>query len=621
MTTQVIPTGDDVVYSQTTSLDGVPYLLRFSFNQREQTWWLLLSTGDGDPIYGSVKLVVSFPLFASCADSRKPPGKLIVVSSTTDLSPPGLEDLVEGGRCQLCYIPAADLATIGQNEAALSGTCDVENASTAIVFSQAQTLQAGTVLVFSEQPGTPYVLETSITNATFGTLTTPYSGASGNGAVAEVLSSGTLLAPLLSQAVGSGAAPEALDGLIAILPGISTATSGANGPLTYNCPATSGAPPTTSGLVLWTRGDSITTVGGVVTSWADQSGHGNNEVQATVGAQPTYAAMDSSFANRPSVTFDGARQFLSAPSVSSLNLTAATMAFALKMNAAVGSGILVKGSSTVAYDYGAGTNRTHWCMFYEDANPTALSNNNYDLNPHALIVQMGPLGQLILQDGMSLPVTQPGSHTLQTNSEPLFLGCNSLAHVPQSFSPVTVADALLYNRLLTTSELAGVNAYLQARYFTQPNVIGGDPAYTYAVTFRFRGVVEQKTYTGASAGCCNEPAVGTNAAFFVTGGTAAGDNFAVYSLTVSNPNFTYYLNAGVSGAGVGGVPTVFEIDYEVTIPVNGGATVTLSGNSIDSLEVANQTDGLGGVPISIPGVSVSQPYVGQFVQMNVVNVR
>jgi hypothetical protein len=113
MTVQVIPTGDDPFYTQTTTLDGTPFLLSFFYSQREDRWYLLLSTVDGDPIYGGVKLVPNWPLFAQCVDARLPGGQFVVVSSSaTDDTPPGLEELVDGARCQLCYVPAADVATI-----------------------------------------------------------------------------------------------------------------------------------------------------------------------------------------------------------------------------------------------------------------------------------------------------------------------------------------------------------------------------------------------------------------------------------------------------------------------------------------------------------------------------
>jgi hypothetical protein len=119
MTVQVIPTPDGTTpfATQTTTLDGVPYLLTFQYSQREDRWFLLLSTVDGSPIYGAVKLVLNWPLFAQCRDTRRPPGQFYVVSNTqSDDSPPGLNELAPTARCALTYIPIADM------EAILAGT-------------------------------------------------------------------------------------------------------------------------------------------------------------------------------------------------------------------------------------------------------------------------------------------------------------------------------------------------------------------------------------------------------------------------------------------------------------------------------------------------------------------
>lgn len=56
----------------------------------------------------------------------------------------------------------------------------------------------------------------------------------------------------------------------------------------------------------WYRADSgITTVGGAVSSWADQSGKGRTLTQAVGSAQPTHVPSNSAFNNQASVSFDG----------------------------------------------------------------------------------------------------------------------------------------------------------------------------------------------------------------------------------------------------------------------------------------------------------------------------
>lgn len=138
---------------------------------------------------------------------------------------------------------------------------------------------------------------------------------------------------------------------------------------------------------------------------------------------------------------------------------------------------------------------------------------------------------------------------------------------------------------------------------SQTTIIGA-PSGQYSVQLRFRGVVEQKSYTG-----------GTNdGAFFQTGGTPVADTYGTYALTISSPAQTYYLNRGTSG-------NLFcnGIDYTKTVTMDTGAIVTLSAVSQDGKEIKNQDNLL--APISVSGVSaVSQPYNGQFIQMDVVSI-
>jgi hypothetical protein len=133
--------------------------------------------------------------------------------------------------------------------------------------------------------------------------------------------------------------------------------------------------------------------------------------------------------------------------------------------------------------------------------------------------------------------------------------------------------------------------------------VAGSPGLTYDVTVRFRGVIEEKAYGG---GCKN--------GFFDQGPATTNDENNIYELAISSPPQTLFINNGTSG-----LQNCFGIDYDETFRADAGATVTLTANSVDDLEVAN-IDGSGN-PITIPGVTaVTQPYDGQFVEMDVVSV-
>lgn len=100
-----IPTRSDSFYQQTTTLDGVSYVLSFTYNQTCECWYLSIADSSGVDIYNGVKLICNNSLFRKCVDPRIFPGALVVVSATEDTSPPELDDLLAGsGRCTLIYI-------------------------------------------------------------------------------------------------------------------------------------------------------------------------------------------------------------------------------------------------------------------------------------------------------------------------------------------------------------------------------------------------------------------------------------------------------------------------------------------------------------------------------------
>ena len=110
MSTVAIPTDPTLLFwSQTTTLDGVPYLLTFRYNSREQVYYLMIQSSDASTTYlQGVKLVPSYPLLRGAG--LNPPGELCVACySSTDDSPPALGELGAGLRCELLYIEAADV--------------------------------------------------------------------------------------------------------------------------------------------------------------------------------------------------------------------------------------------------------------------------------------------------------------------------------------------------------------------------------------------------------------------------------------------------------------------------------------------------------------------------------
>lgn len=112
MTTGVIPVESTAPFwTQTTTMDGVPYLLTFRYNFREACYYLQIDSADGLTNYvQGVKLVSDFFLLRPYPT---PPGELLVLVPDANDSPPALGDFADGGRATLYYIDAATMYAAG----------------------------------------------------------------------------------------------------------------------------------------------------------------------------------------------------------------------------------------------------------------------------------------------------------------------------------------------------------------------------------------------------------------------------------------------------------------------------------------------------------------------------
>jgi hypothetical protein len=130
----------------------------------------------------------------------------------------------------------------------------------------------------------------------------------------------------------------------------------------------------------------------------------------------------------------------------------------------------------------------------------------------------------------------------------------------------------------------------------------GRPGVLYDVTLHVRGVVEPKNFIGGDV----------KFEHFQTGGTAVRNDYNFYSLAVSEPAATYTFNRHVEKVG----HYTFPIDYEITIPIRGGALVTMGAYDSNDVAIANHKHFVvAGVPPA-PGF-----FDGQFFQLDVVSVK
>jgi len=135
--------------------------------------------------------------------------------------------------------------------------------------------------------------------------------------------------------------------------------------------------------------------------------------------------------------------------------------------------------------------------------------------------------------------------------------------------------------------------------FTETRNFGGDKGKRYKVTLRFRGVVEPMKYKGGVK----------DGDYFYIGGQPDNGGYNIYKLDISSPKSYYFLNRCDRVA-----HDVFTVDYTTTIEIDGGATLTLSGDGQNGKMIANFKQ------LTVPGVE-EKPYNGQFLQVNVVEVQ
>ena len=129
---------------------------------------------------------------------------------------------------------------------------------------------------------------------------------------------------------------------------------------------------------------------------------------------------------------------------------------------------------------------------------------------------------------------------------------------------------------------------------------GGEPGKRYKVTLRFRGVVEPMMYKDGKK----------DGDYFYIGGKPNNNTYNIYKIGISSPASHYFLNRQDR---VG--HKIFTIDYKKTIEIEGGATVTLSGDGQNGRLITNFKK------LVVPGiVPAPKPFHGQFVQMDVVDV-
>lgn len=137
--------------------------------------------------------------------------------------------------------------------------------------------------------------------------------------------------------------------------------------------------------------------------------------------------------------------------------------------------------------------------------------------------------------------------------------------------------------------------------------VGGKPGEVHNVTLRIQGIVEPTTIEGGVTPDAAHP-------YYKVGGTIRARDWSAWHIEVSNPRQTYWLNhyAKVSH-------TIYKEDFEATIPMAAGATVTVRVIDGNDRQMDNAEEGRPDRQQVITAISET-PLQGQMLRLEVVRV-
>ena len=315
-----------------------------------------------------------------------------------------------------------------------------------------------------------------------------------------------------------------------------------------------------NGMGLWLRADSIPgTNGSLVSQWLDQSGNGNTVSQSGTTLRPTLVT--GTLNGKAMVRFSGTT-YLTAPATPILAGSNVT-AFAVYQisGTAVVQRIVGSYSSSTQASWGliGGTNTTTPKPMFDAYitalgsyyPPVAISTTATSLNKPYLIEGLynGTAQNIYLQGALSGTGALSLSGTLAYGSaNQLYVGGDSIGERLNGF----IAELLVYNRALSTTERQYVESYLYDKYLVGTQVTSSAPSIGLTSgTYSAPQLITLSSTTGA-------------AIYYTIDGTNPTTGSQLYSVP-----FTLYTSGTIKSISVTGVGFSSSVITSSTITITG----------------------------------------------------
>lgn len=226
-------------------------------------------------------------------------------------------------------------------------------------------------------------------------------------------------------------------------------------------------PASVAGLQVWLKADAgITQSSGTVSAWADQSGNSNSFAQSNGGYQPTYTAAGQN--GLPVVTWGGTNKYL----LSTGNITLSNFTFFAILSRPVWSnsqyrGIWGHNSSPTQKAFGVDFTNKFWGFGNSSAvAPSVLGPIGTLTNAsfHLLSAGLGPANSFLRKNKTSIATTASNAATTSITAQ-MIIGSWNYPVVTDHWDGA-MGEMLIYNSVLTGTDLTNVENYLQAKWGT-----------------------------------------------------------------------------------------------------------------------------------------------------------